>query len=95
MNQIIRELKRQVVGEKLEPEELKGLIRAGYVYRNGDGRRSRNSRGPRAPALIRPSVPPSGRPPSLTATVISRSLAISASLCAGFPGASHRFQLCS
>jgi hypothetical protein len=36
MNQIIRELKRQVAGEKLEPEQLKGLIRAGYVYRNGD-----------------------------------------------------------
>jgi hypothetical protein len=34
MKQIIRELKRQVVGEKLEPEQLKGLIRAGYVYRN-------------------------------------------------------------
>jgi hypothetical protein len=36
MNQIIRELKRQFAGEKLEPEQLKGLIRAGYVYRNGD-----------------------------------------------------------
>jgi hypothetical protein len=36
MNQVIRELKRQVAGEKLEPEQLKGLIRAGYVYRNGD-----------------------------------------------------------
>jgi hypothetical protein len=36
MKQIIRELKRQVVGEKLEPEQLKGLIRGGYVYRNGD-----------------------------------------------------------
>jgi hypothetical protein len=35
MNQIIRELKRQFAGEKLEPEQLKGLIRAGYVYRNG------------------------------------------------------------
>jgi len=35
MKQIIRELKRQVAGEKLEPELLKGLIRAGYVYRNG------------------------------------------------------------
>jgi hypothetical protein len=34
MKQIIRELKRQVAGEKLEPEQLKGLIRAGYVYRN-------------------------------------------------------------
>jgi hypothetical protein len=36
MKQIIRELKRQVAGEKLEPEQLKGLIRAGYVYRNGE-----------------------------------------------------------
>jgi hypothetical protein len=36
MNQIIRELKRLFAGEKLEPEQLKGLIRAGYVYRNGD-----------------------------------------------------------
>jgi hypothetical protein len=26
MKQIIRELKRQVVGEKLEPEQLKGLL---------------------------------------------------------------------
>jgi hypothetical protein len=23
-------------GEKLEPEQLKGLIRAGYIYRNGE-----------------------------------------------------------
>jgi hypothetical protein len=36
MNQIIRELKRQAAGEKLEPTQLRGLIRAGYVYRNGD-----------------------------------------------------------
>jgi hypothetical protein len=36
MQQIIRELKRQAAGEKLSPEQLKGLIRAGYVYRNGD-----------------------------------------------------------
>ena len=36
MNQIIRELKRQAAGEKLAPEQLKGLIRGGYVYRNGD-----------------------------------------------------------
>ena len=35
MNQIIRELKRQAAGDKLAPEQLKGLIRAGYVY-NGD-----------------------------------------------------------
>jgi hypothetical protein len=36
MNQIIRELKRLFAGEELEPEQLRGLIRAGYVYRNGD-----------------------------------------------------------
>jgi hypothetical protein len=29
MNQIIRELKRLSAGEKLEPEQLGGLIRAG------------------------------------------------------------------
>jgi hypothetical protein len=32
VKQIIRELKRQAAGETLEPEQLKGLIRAGYVY---------------------------------------------------------------
>jgi ribosomal protein S19E (S16A) len=36
MQQIIRELKRQAAGDKLSPEQLKALIRAGYVYRNGD-----------------------------------------------------------
>jgi hypothetical protein len=36
MNQINRELKRQAAGQKLAPEQLKALIRAGYVYRNGD-----------------------------------------------------------
>jgi hypothetical protein len=36
MDQIIRELKRQFAGERLTPEQLKGLIRAGYVYRNGE-----------------------------------------------------------
>ena len=36
MNQIIRELKRQAAGQRLGPEQLKALIRAGYVYRNGD-----------------------------------------------------------
>jgi hypothetical protein len=36
MNQIIRDLKRQAAGEKLATEQLKGLIRAGYIYRNGD-----------------------------------------------------------
>jgi hypothetical protein len=34
MDQIIRELKRQFAGKKLTPEQLKGLIRAGYLYRN-------------------------------------------------------------
>jgi ribosomal protein S19E (S16A) len=36
MQQIIRELKRQVAGGKLTAEQLKALIRAGYVYRIGD-----------------------------------------------------------
>jgi hypothetical protein len=36
MKQMIRELKRQVAGETLAPEQLKGLIRAGYIYRNSD-----------------------------------------------------------
>jgi Txe/YoeB family toxin of Txe-Axe toxin-antitoxin module len=36
MKQMIRELERQAAGEKLEPEQLKGLIRTGYVYRIGD-----------------------------------------------------------
>jgi hypothetical protein len=48
MNQIIRELKRQAAGQKLAPEELKALIRAGYVYRNGDDRQ-----GPRGSGLAR------------------------------------------
>jgi hypothetical protein len=36
MIEVIRELKRQSAGETLAPEQLKGLIRAGYIYRNGD-----------------------------------------------------------
>jgi hypothetical protein len=36
MQQIIRELKRQFAGGKLTAEQLKALIRAGYVYRIGD-----------------------------------------------------------
>jgi hypothetical protein len=36
MDQIMRELKRQFAGGPLAPEQLQGLIRAGYVYRNGD-----------------------------------------------------------
>jgi hypothetical protein len=32
----MRELKRQFAGGPLAPEQLQGLIRAGYVYRNGD-----------------------------------------------------------
>ena len=34
MDQIMRELVRQVAGDALEPEQLQALIRAGYVYRN-------------------------------------------------------------
>jgi hypothetical protein len=36
MQQIIGDLKRQAAGQKLEPEQLKALIRAGYVYRIDD-----------------------------------------------------------
>ena len=36
MNQIMRELVRQVAGDALAPEQLQGLIRAGYVCRNGE-----------------------------------------------------------
>jgi hypothetical protein len=36
MDQITRELVRQVAGDALAPEQLRGLIRAGYVYRNGE-----------------------------------------------------------
>jgi hypothetical protein len=36
MDQIMRELVRQVAGNALEPEQLQGLIRAGYVYRNDE-----------------------------------------------------------
>ena len=36
MDQIMRELVRQVAGAALAPEQLQGLIRAGYVYRNGE-----------------------------------------------------------
>jgi hypothetical protein len=36
MKQMTRELKRQVAGENLKPEEFKGMIRAGYIYRDGD-----------------------------------------------------------
>jgi hypothetical protein len=35
MNQITRELNQRSDGEKLAPEQLNGLIRAGYVYWNG------------------------------------------------------------
>jgi hypothetical protein len=34
--EVIRELERQFAGEALAPEQLKGLIRAGYIYRNGN-----------------------------------------------------------
>jgi len=36
MEQIIRELERLLAGEKLTPVQLKGLIRADYIYRSGD-----------------------------------------------------------
>jgi hypothetical protein len=36
MDQIMRELVRQVAGDVLAPEQLQGLIRAGYVYRNDE-----------------------------------------------------------
>jgi hypothetical protein len=36
MDQIMRELVRKVSGGALAPEEIQGLIRAGYVYRNGE-----------------------------------------------------------
>jgi hypothetical protein len=36
MDQIMRELVRKVAGGALGPEQLQGLIRAGYVYRNGE-----------------------------------------------------------
>ena len=35
MNQITRELNQRSDGEKLAPEQLNGLIRAGHVYSNG------------------------------------------------------------
>jgi hypothetical protein len=62
MEQIIRELKRQAAGEKLEPEQLKALIRAGYVYRNGDEHLP-TARG--CDALARPGVYPREEPPGI------------------------------
>jgi hypothetical protein len=59
MKQMIRELKRQAAGEKLEPEQLKGLIRAGYVYRNGD---EHLLTGMGRDALAQPGVYPAGDP---------------------------------
>jgi hypothetical protein len=61
MSQVIRELKRQVAGEKLEPEQLKGLIRAGYVYRNGDEHHLTDKG---REALAQPGVSPSVDAPS-------------------------------
>jgi hypothetical protein len=60
MKQIIRELKRQAAGEKLEPEQVKGLIRAGYIYRNGDEHLLTDM-----DALAQPGVYPSGEPPGI------------------------------
>jgi hypothetical protein len=62
MKQMIRELKRQVAGEKLEPEQLKGLIRAGYVYRNGDEHLLTDMG---RDALAQPGVYPSEEPPGI------------------------------
>jgi hypothetical protein len=59
MKQMIRELKRQVAGEQLEPEQLKGLIRAGYIYRNGD---EHLLTGMGHDALAQPGVYPQGEP---------------------------------
>jgi hypothetical protein len=50
----------QAAGEKLEPEQLKGLIRAGYVYRNGD---EHLLTGMGRDALAQPGVYPSEEPP--------------------------------
>lgn len=61
MQQIIRELKRHAAGEKLEPEQLKGLIRAGYLYRNGD-EYPLTDKG--RDALAQPGVYPSADAPS-------------------------------
>jgi hypothetical protein len=36
MDQIMRELVRKVTGGALAPEQIRGLIRAGYVYRHGE-----------------------------------------------------------
>ena len=66
MKQMIRELKRQVAGEKLEPEQLKGLIRAGYVYRNGD---EHLLTGMGRDALAQPGVYPSEEPPGASGSL--------------------------
>jgi hypothetical protein len=36
MDQIMRELVRKFTGGALASEQIQGLIRAGYVYRNGE-----------------------------------------------------------
>jgi hypothetical protein len=56
MKQIIRELKRLVAGEKLEPEQLRGLIRAGYVYRNGEHLLTDEGRNALARSGVQPGV---------------------------------------
>jgi hypothetical protein len=73
MKQIIRELKRQVAGEKLEPEQLKGLIRAGYVYRNGEEHHLTDMG---RDALVQPGVyPGADAPPATGSNARSRSVA--------------------
>jgi hypothetical protein len=73
MKQMIRELKRQAAGEKLEPEQLKGLIRAGYVYRNGDEHHLTDMG---RHALLQPGVYPSAdAPPAPGSNAPARSVA--------------------
>jgi hypothetical protein len=60
MTQIIRELKRQAAGEKLEREQIKALIRAGYVYRNADEHHLTDMG---RHALAQPAVYPGEEPP--------------------------------
>jgi hypothetical protein len=73
MNQVIRELKRQVAGEKLTPEQLKGLIRAGYVYRNGEEHHLTDMG---RDALAQPGVYPSADAPSAPGSnALARSVA--------------------
>jgi hypothetical protein len=65
---IIRELKRQAAAAKLAQEQLKALIRAGYVYRNGDEHfLTDNGRDALAQAGIQPGIALADDHPPLTA----------------------------